>query len=181
MLVQKRRSDEEGRRSMSEMVPSHQESTPILRQATLGDLLQLPGLFKKAVRVDYAFYDKRVQAGILRRHSLRSLLGAWLKPNRLVLTAVDRETVVGVLLGVYAFDGVGTVTWLYVNPEHRTRGLGRAMVQMAEAFFAHQGCHKITVTTESAPDFYKGIGYVQEGVLKNHWWKQDFYILSKLL
>jgi hypothetical protein len=43
------------------------------------------------------------------------------------------------------------------------------------------GCHKITLTTEIASDFYEQLGYVKEGLLKKHWWGQDFAVMSKVL
>lgn len=43
------------------------------------------------------------------------------------------------------------------------------------------GCHKITLTTEIAPEFYKNLGYFEEGLLKKHWWKTDFTIMSKIV
>ncbi len=161
--------------------PPLREARIAARRATLADLLRLPPLFARAVREDYAFYPASVQAAILRRHALRALLSAWLNVNRLVLVARHRSSVAGVLLGVCTVDGVAAVTWLYVQPEQRGVGIGSLLVRQAEQVFAGRGCHKITVTTESAPAFYQSLGYVQEGLLKRHWWQQDFYVFSKFL
>lgn len=153
-----------------------------IKEPEIFDVFKMPRMFYKAVDEDYAFYDKKVRKAILDRNSLWHLLAAKLNQDRIILTGSNRKgNIIGVLLGAANLDGVGTVNWLYVLPEYRKKGIARKMLSKVEKEFLQKGCHKLVVTSEIASGFYRKIGYKKEGVLKNHWWGEDFYIFSKFL
>jgi ribosomal protein S18 acetylase RimI-like enzyme len=59
--------------------------------------------------------------------------------------------------------------WLYavaVDPRHRQRGIGRALVEHACAELAARGCGKINLQVrdgnETAAAFYEGLGFARE-------------------
>jgi GNAT superfamily N-acetyltransferase len=62
--------------------------------------------------------------------------------------------------------GLGRITTLVVVPQHRGRGLGRALVEAAERFAWDQGCVRIEVTSadhrSDAHAFYEAVGYKME-------------------
>ena len=63
----------------------------------------------------------------------------------------------------------GWVNYLAVSPEHRRRGLGRLMMEAAEARLIDAGCPKLNVqirtTNSEVAEFYHSIGYETDDVL----------------
>lgn len=154
----------------------------MIKEPGIFDLFKLPVMFRKALAEDYTFYDRKVRNTILGRNSLQHLLTAKLNPRRIILVYSEKGIgFIGVILGVVALDGIGTVNWLYILPEYRKKGIARKMLSKVEKEFIQKGCHKLIVTTEISGSFYRKIGYKKEGLLKNHWWNKDFYIFSKFL
>lgn len=152
-----------------------------ISQPSLVDIYKLPGMFRKAIAEEYGVHDATTRARILRRHSLRHLLVARFKPGRVIFVVKAAGNHLGVTLGSYSGDGIGIVNWIYVLPQYRKMGVARQMLGRMEQEFAQQNCHKLTVTTEVTPEFYRRLGYNQEAIFKRHWWGKDFYLFSKFL
>lgn len=89
----------------------------------------------------------------------------------------------GEILGCLAFHLIprleadaplGRIAFLFVAPAERRRGLGRALVEEAEARLADLGCTRIEVPAEielgAAPDFLRRLG-----------WGRAHYLYSKAL
>lgn len=57
----------------------------------------------------------------------------------------------------------GEVAAIYVKPQWRGRGLGRMLMEEAEAVFRHWGCHSVqlmvTARNEAAVGLYRSLGY----------------------
>ncbi len=85
-----------------------------------------------------------------------------------VLVAIDDDELVGsVLVGD---DGHrGWLNYLAVAPSHRGRGIGRALVSVAEQRLTAQGCAKVNLQIRSehvaAADFYEAVGYEIDDVI----------------
>lgn len=100
------------------------------------------------------------------------------------LDAHNAASVIGVLpLACMAHGAQGQVlggalgrTWgecaelqqLWVQPELRGQGLGRALMQRFEAAAARRGVRRVYLTTFSfqAPSFYAALGYVEQACIK---------------
>lgn len=80
----------------------------------------------------------------------------------------------GSLLGIVAFHALpllqeeaplGRLTLLLVAPDARRRGVGRALVEEAEARLADRGCARIEALAEielaAAPDFFRRLGWTR--------------------
>jgi ribosomal protein S18 acetylase RimI-like enzyme len=89
------------------------------------------------------------------------------RPDLLLVGVVDRRIVACVMAG---YEGHrGWLNYLAVDPEHRRRGLARALVQEAERLLRLAGCPKINLQVRSsnhdAVEFYQRIGYSTDDVL----------------
>ncbi len=150
----------------------------IILRPSLQDIFSLPPLFTQAVHTDFSFYNEPVKQRIMKKNSLLRLFFARLRKRRVLLVAKISDKCVGVVIGSHTAS-IGNIHWLFVLPEYRGNKIGSALLARAEAALEKFGCHKVALTTEIAPEFYKKLGYTVEGFLKKHWWKKDFTILSK--
>lgn len=155
-------------------------SEPTICAPSFKDIFSLPFLFHTAVLTDFSFYNKQVKKRIIRKNSLLRLFFARLRKQRILLVAKTGGKCVGLIISS-CNASIGIVHWLFVLPEYRGKKIGFNLVEKAEGELVKLGCRKVTLTTEIAPEFYKNLGYIEEGVLKKHWWGKDFTILSKIL
>ena len=151
----------------------------IICEPSFKDIFSLPALFERAMLADFSFYNEQVKKRIIRKNSLLRLFFARLRKRRVLLVAKEDEKCVGLVISS-CNASIGVIHWLFVLPEHRGKKIGFSLVEKAEHELQKLGCRKVTLTTEIAPDFYKNAGYIEEGVLKKHWWGKDFTIMSKV-
>ena len=116
----------------------------------------------------------------MQKNSLRHLFFARFRKRRLIFVAKAGGKCVGLIIASYNAN-IGIVHWVFVLNEFRNKKVGSSLLREVELEMKKLGCHKITLTTEIAPEFYKNLGYTEEGLLKKHWWGQDFSIMSKVL
>jgi len=152
----------------------------IICRLSFKDIFSLPALFKQAVATDFAFYSDKVKKRILRKNSLRRLFSAKLRKQRVVFVAKVDGKCVGLIIASHNAN-IGIVHWVFVLNEYRNKKIGSNLLREVELEMKRLGCHKITLTTEIAPEFYRNLGYTEEGLLRKHWWGQDFSIMSKVL
>lgn len=155
-------------------------SEPKICRPSFKDIFSLPFLFERAVLTDFSFYSEQVKNRIIRKNSLLRLFFTRIRKQRILLVAKTEGRCVGLIISSCNAN-IGVIHWLFVLPEYRGKKIGFNLVQEAEGELQKLGCHKITLTTEIAPEFYKNLGYIEEGVLKKHWWEKDFTIMSKIL
>ena len=69
----------------------------------------------------------------------------------------------------HTWGGCCVVAHLWVHESQRDRGLGRALVQAAEAEAIRRGCQQVVVATHSfqAPAFYERLGYEKQAVIRD--------------
>ncbi len=81
--------------------------------------------------------------------------------------------------------GLGRVLGIYVKPSHRRMGIGMRLMKKALDDFQGKGCHKarlsVLAVNHGAINFYKHLGFVQEGFLRKDEEKKDTVIMSKFL
>ncbi len=159
-------------------MPSVPES--IICEPSFKDIFSLPFLFERAIQTDFSFYNERVKKRILTKNSLLRLFFARARKRRILLVAKIEGKCVGLIISSCNAN-IGVIHWLFVLPEYRGKKIGFNLVKKAEDELEKFGCHKITLTTEIAPEFYKNLGYIEEGLLKKHWWEKDFTIMSKIM
>lgn len=72
---------------------------------------------------------------------------------------------------------LGCVEEFWIAPAYRRQGHGTALLRLAEAHFAAEGCGYAILTTDTAPDFYCKQGYrLQKGIHAKN--SADVYIKS---
>jgi GNAT superfamily N-acetyltransferase len=67
----------------------------------------------------------------------------------------------------HTWGGCCVVAHLWVHESQRGRGLGRVLLQAAEAEAARRGCEQVVLATHSfqAPAFYERLGYEMHAVI----------------
>ena len=97
-------------------------------------------------------------------------------------TAKTREDAIGFGLG-RAGGGVGFINWIGVESEHRTKGVGSAILATMERDFAKRECHKLELYTyQNNPvllQFYEKRGYTVMANLNNHYYHLDVIYMTK--
>jgi GNAT superfamily N-acetyltransferase len=84
--------------------------------------------------------------------------------NSVVLVAEHESSLVGYLLGFdhvafFANGRVSGVEELYVIPQQRRRGIGRALMREFERWARSRSSAQIVVCTRRAAEFYVALGY----------------------
>ena len=115
----------------------------------------LPGVIQKMVQTGHT--QDEAKTGITCNYQSFSLI---------YKTKID--TVVGVLQAYSAFAEI-YVDDLWVEPEHRKQGIGRALLKALEIQFKGKGYNNINLVTSQfqAIDFYKKCGFEIEFVRTN--------------
>ncbi len=92
------------------------------------------------------------------------------RPDDRILVAEQAEKVIGVvhlhLIPLFHAEGwIGRITALVVGAHHRRRGIGRLLLDAAEAVAWERRCTQVEVTSggthEPAPQFYESNGYAR--------------------
>ena len=86
----------------------------------------------------------------------------------LFLVGVESGVIIAAVMAGY--DGHrGSVNYLAVDPSHRRRGNGAALVQRVEQMLAERGCPKINLMVRAANAeviaFYRKLGYAPDEVV----------------
>jgi ribosomal protein S18 acetylase RimI-like enzyme len=89
------------------------------------------------------------------------------QPEMFLVGVLDRDVVATLMAG---YEGHrGWLNYLAVAPEHRRKGLGRAIVARAEVLLRRAGCPKVNLQIRggnaSAIDFYRRLGYQVDDVV----------------
>lgn len=97
--------------------------------------------------------------------------------------ARDGEDIVGAAQ-IRIAASLGHVQRVMVEPSHRNRGIGRALLLAASDTANYYNCHKMSVMVphkSGAQTFFERCGYKLEVVLPQHEFKADTAVLRKFL
>jgi GNAT superfamily N-acetyltransferase len=97
--------------------------------------------------------------------------------------AMEGEEVIGAV-EIQVAASLAHVLRIVVLPEHRRRGVGRALLQVAADTSNYYNCHKMTVLVphkSGAQTFFERCDYKEEAILPQHTFKLDMAVLRKFL
>ncbi len=101
-----------------------------------------------------------------------------------VLVFETEDTVIG-YVDSEVKRGVGHILGIYVDQKHRRKGIGKKLIEYMLQDCMRQGCHKarleVFANSHKAIGFYKHLGFIQEGYLRNDQENKDTVIMSKFL
>jgi GNAT superfamily N-acetyltransferase len=106
----------------------------------------------------------------------------WHEQSHDLVATVEGATIAALRLRIAA--SLAHVDALYVEPAHRRRGIGRALLARAEEIANYYNCHKVTVGVldgSEALQFFVACGYHVEAVLPQHTFKLDVAMVRKFL
>jgi GNAT superfamily N-acetyltransferase len=145
----------------------------------------------KAVRQDtYSgfeqnFYKRELFEQELAFYSIETFTKFISDSDKLGLVAVKDNRIAGLAIGKLAGAGLFDLSWICVSLNFQKKGVGKQLIKALESECLKKKCHKIFAYTfpwlAQTIDFYKSCSFVQEAVLKQHWHKLDFVLMSKLL
>jgi RimJ/RimL family protein N-acetyltransferase len=105
--------------------------------------------------------------------------------DRLALVAEEDKAVIGLAIGKFAGAGLFDLSWICIALNFQGKGIGKSLLIEVEKHCLSKECHKIFAYTfpwlKPTIQFYLSCGFSQEAVLKRHWHKLDFLLMSKFI
>jgi RimJ/RimL family protein N-acetyltransferase len=138
----------------------------------------------EAIRLKEGSYPEEAHEFYRSNHTKEKYLENLEKKNTLNLVADLDGKVIGVTKAtVNERGGLSFLGWTCIHPSGQGHGYGEKMVKYVLDYCEDQGSHKISLHTlpmlKPAMNLYLKLGFEQEAVLKRHYWKMDFILMSK--
>ena len=135
--------------------------------------------------LEQAFYSRELFEQELALYSTETFSKFISESDKLALVAEMDGAVAGLAIGKFAGAGLFDLSWICTSLGFQRLGIGKGLMNSLEQECRKQNCHKIFAYTfpwlTSTVEFYQSCGFVQEAVLKKHWHKLDFVLLSKFI
>jgi len=158
-----------------------------VRRATPDDVGAIQIVAEASWETDYPFVTReRLAAGVHEWYRTETLERELANPSALLLVA-GRDLPVGFVHVRADFDrNEGSILRLYVHPEHRSRGVGRALFAEAVAELVDRGVTRVRATTLAqnprGNEFYRRLGLdrVDAGwtTVGGQWYRENTYLLE---
>jgi ribosomal protein S18 acetylase RimI-like enzyme len=100
----------------------------------------------------------------------------------LILHTIIRKKTIAYLVSSLENGGLSLMRWIWVKPEHRKKGIAGNLINNWQKWAKEKGCHKLRlISVEKNKIFYQKLGFKKEGKLKKDRYKNDYYILGKII
>jgi GNAT superfamily N-acetyltransferase len=116
------------------------------------------------------------------RSELWAFKVVWVEQSADIVATVDGAIIAALRTRIAA--SLAHIEALYVEPEHRGRGIGRALLERCEQIANYYNCHKVSAAVldrGAALRFFAACGYHVEAVLPQHTFKLDVAMVRKFL
>jgi len=155
----------------------------IIRPMKPTEATPVAALFKKIVS-SLRYYNLRARKNEVERYTALNLKVKIAQDKRSVLVAYDGYDLVGFCFSRWD-DFTVWLEWFGVNPESRRKGVGRALLSALEKTLPRRKAHKVWCDCRTSNLKSKKIlsssGYKIIGVVRNHWYGQDFILWHKII
>ncbi|MGI9476299.1 MAG: GNAT family N-acetyltransferase [Hyphomicrobiaceae bacterium] len=133
-----------------------------IRRATLEDAEAACGVIRRSI-ADLCELDHHGDPTTIERwlaNKTPENVATWIgAAGNIVLVAIDG----GAILGVAAMTSIGHVTLNYVSPDHRFRGVSKALLESLEGEAIKLGLRQLSLhSTKTARRFYRAAGFVEK-------------------
>ncbi len=93
----------------------------------------------------------------------------------------DKEIAGGFGFAIKA-NKIGSITWIFFNPDHTGNGIGTKAVQFCHKQMSELGVKKFSVrTSQHAYQFFEKFGYTTTYIEKNYWGEGlDLYEMKRM-
>jgi GNAT superfamily N-acetyltransferase len=139
-----------------------QSSGPIIRKAVPEDAEASCVVVRRSI-TECCVEDHQNNPAILARwldNKIPENLRTWFQSRGYPVVAVDESRTVGTAM----LGANGSITLLYLIPEARYRGIGKALLSALETEASKRGLRQIELSsTKTAHDFYRRNGYSDTG------------------
>lgn len=129
------------------------------------------------------YYSSVAQKGESKKYSPTRILHKMQDPSEIILVAKEAGQIAGFLSGHFN-DGTFLIDWIGTRIEYRQQHTASHLLSFLEKR-VEKRVHKIWCDTRTenkeAIRFFKKHGFKKTAFLKNHWYRQDFFLWEKIL
>jgi ribosomal protein S18 acetylase RimI-like enzyme len=137
----------------------------------------------EAINFEKGTYPQEAHQFYLGNHTREKYQEDLKRTDKLNLVVDIEGKITGVTKATIDKGGLSFLGWTCIHPSYRGNGYGERMVQHVLDYCKKQGSHKISLHTlpmlRPAINLYMKLGFAQEALLKKHYWKMDFILMSK--
>ena len=153
-----------------------------IREIKIKDIDSFLKLFTESVKNQFSEYSKKSKQFFLEEEWTKKRIRDSLKGKQVVyLLALNKDVIVGYLIGTFPFAGVATIMWLAISDDCQRKGVGTKLINKFSAISKKNKAHKIdlTVTNKINLAFYKKNGFKYGCLIKKYYFGLDAYLLFK--
>lgn len=143
-------------------------SNASIESARLRDVGILNKLFIQSVNSSFDYFTEAYQEQLRREHSKVKFLKALCSDRSCFLLARLDGDPVGYSLS--RVDGLetGFIHWMYVLPTMQGKGIGSALLGASQKILSERGVRSLRLLTHDQVEFYRRLGFKQQGSIENY-------------
>jgi ribosomal-protein-alanine N-acetyltransferase len=155
-----------------------------VRAAEKDDLAVSSRLFRRILK-DMPYYNSSARWHEARKYSEKQLERKASEDRYSVLVARDASGhVVGFCFNHFD-DFTVWIDWLGVDPSHRMKGVGTAILSKAFETARVRGAHKVwcdsRTNNEPAKSLFRKMGFREIATIERHWYELDFILWERFV